>query len=352
VEWLSDRHVFLLAVVLYGISMVYSIFLWRKGFRRDSHVNYLLILGGFIFHTTAMLRRGFDLKHCPVSNLYEATTFVMWTIVAVYLVVGISSRLRFLGAFASPFLFGIGIFALMPSLDSGGHFDVILSAAPVEKKQEIILAVRELKAGRSEVDAKALVEAAPAVVAQGLSKADAAAIKQKLEAIGAQSEVKTQVPGVVTSLHAALMALAYGAFALSAIAAIMFLSQERKLKFNKLQAILSLMPPIQRLEAAAGRLMIGGFMLLTLGLLIGTVGLKYIDPHLYRGDPKIVWSVIVWLIYFGLLLMRWRYSQGGRRFALGAIGTFAFVLLTFWGSNLLSPVHTPETPRPMRHEQQ
>ena len=98
--------------------MIYSVFLWRNGFRRDDHVNYLLLLLGFGFHTTAMLLRGFRLDHCPVTNLYEATIFAMWTIVAVYLVVGLWARLRFLGAFASPVLFAIGVFALMPSLDA------------------------------------------------------------------------------------------------------------------------------------------------------------------------------------------------------------------------------------------
>src|SRR5207247_7050868 len=90
-----------------------------KGFRQDNRVNYLLLLAAFGLHTTAMVLRGFRLNHCPVTNLYEATTFVAWTIVAVYLVVGLWARLRFLGAFASPVLFGIGVFALLPSLDAG-----------------------------------------------------------------------------------------------------------------------------------------------------------------------------------------------------------------------------------------
>ncbi len=255
--------------------MVHSVFLWRKGFRKDNHINYILLLLGFGFHTTAMLLRGFRLDHCPITNLYEATTFVMWTIVALYLVLGIWSRLRFLGAFASPVLFGIGVFALMPGLDLG-------------------------KAARPEV------------------------------------------PTTLTSIHAALMALAYGAFGLSSVAALMYLTQERNLKFHKLKAIFSLMPPIQRLDAAVGRLMLAGFALLTVGLAVGVFGLKHLtNPELYRGDPKILWSVVVWLIYLGLVLMRWRFAQGGRRFALGSIGTFAFVLLTFWGSNLLSPLHNP-----------
>ena len=65
------------------------------------------------------------------------------------------------------------------------------------------------------------------------------------------------------------------------------------------------------------------------------------NPHSYRGDPKIVWSVGVWLLYLSLVIMRWRFAQGGRRFALSAIGSFLFVLLTFWGTNVLSPLHNP-----------
>src|SRR3974390_2186405 len=163
VSWFTDRHFFMLAVVVYGLSMVHSVFLWRKGFRRHDHATYLLLLVGFALHTTAMLLRGFRLNHCPVTNLYEATIFAMWTIVAVYLVVGLWPRLRFLGAFASPVLFGIGVFALMPSLDG----------------------VRT---------------------------------------------VRPDLPVALTSIHAALLALAYGAFGLSSVAALMYLTQEHNLK--------------------------------------------------------------------------------------------------------------------------
>ena len=42
-----------------------------------------------------------------------------------------------------------------------------------------------------------------------------------------------------------------------------------------------------------------------------------------------------------LLILRWRFAQTGRRFAWGAVGSFAFVLLTFWGFSLLSGIHNP-----------
>src|SRR5882757_2907073 len=97
--------------------MIYSVFLWRKGFRQDNSINYFLLLAAIVFHTSAMVKRGFSLERCPVNNLYEATLFIAWTIVAAYLLLGAWSRLRFLGAFASPLLFVIGVFALMPDLD-------------------------------------------------------------------------------------------------------------------------------------------------------------------------------------------------------------------------------------------
>ena len=104
VSWWTDRHFFLLAVIAYGLSTVYSLFLWREGFRTHDHVNYAVLLAGSILQTKAMFMRGLTLKECPVHNLYEAMTFVDWTIVAAYLVVGLWPRMRFLGAFAAPVL--------------------------------------------------------------------------------------------------------------------------------------------------------------------------------------------------------------------------------------------------------
>lgn len=265
----------MVAVVIYGVSMMYSVFLWRRGFRNDNRISYVLLLGAFCFHTSAMLLRGYRLNHCPVSNLYEATIFSTWTIVAIYMVVGLWSRLRFLGAFASPVLFCIGVFALMPGLD-------------------------------------------------------------------APSGTRPEVPAAWTSAHAALLSLAYGAFGLSSIAAVMYLTQERNLKFHKLQAVFSLMPSIQRLEAVTGRMMVTGFLLLTAGLSIGYLGLTQLEnARAFRTDPKVLWSALVWAIYFTLIILHWKFAQSGRRFALGAVGSFVFVLLTFWGTNALSPLHNP-----------
>jgi ABC-type uncharacterized transport system permease subunit len=47
----------------------------------------------------------------------------------------------------------------------------------------------------------------------------------------------------------------------------------------------------------------------------------------------------LWLAYGALLAGRhWR-ALSGRRFAYSVMGMFGFLLLTFWGTNLLSKLH-------------
>lgn len=273
VNWLTDRRTFLLAVALYGVSTAYSVFLWRKGFRRDEHVNYLLLLGGFALHTGAMIQRGFSLNRCPVNNLFEATIFLGWALALACLVVALLPRLRFVVAFAAPLLFAIGVFALMPPLDT--------PPGP-----------------------------------------------------------RLQTAGWLLSLHAALVLLAYGAFGLGAVAAAMFLFQQHELKFNKLRAVLSLLPPIQRLERITATLALLGFVLLTAGLFAGAY-LPRPAGMAYWQDVKVRWSALIWVLYLGLMLARWGWTLSSRRFAWGIVGVFAFLLLTFWGTNLLSPLHHP-----------
>ncbi len=193
--------------------------------------------------------------------------------VAAYLVIGAWSRLRFLGAFASPLVLAIGTFALMPGLDPRGAHPVFT--------------------------------------------------------------------GGWSSLHKALILLSYGAFGLSSVAGLMYLTQEHDLKFHKLRAVLSRLPPIQRLEWVMGRVLAAGFVLLSAGLVVSGIYLKQTRNVYITNDAEVLYSLFVWLVYLALLVLRWRFAQRGRRFAWGAVGGFAFVILTFWGVYLLSGIHNP-----------
>ena len=274
VSW-TDKTYFCCAVTLYGIAMVYSVFLWRKGFQRDDWVVYGMLAGGWVLHTVAMVKRGFNLEACPITNLYEATAFIMWTIVAGYLMIGVWQRFRFVGAFASPLLFLLGVFALFPDMDP------------------------ELAPGSHKFS------------------------------------------GALSSLHKALLLLSFGGFGLSAVGAVMFLTQEKDLKLHKFRAILSKLPSLERLEVAMTRLVWIAFGLLTAGLVTSSAYLHQVKNVWFQPDPEMLWVIGVWIFYLVLLMLQKRHAQSGRRFAWGTLGSFLFVMLTFWGVYLLSPLHQP-----------
>jgi ABC-type uncharacterized transport system permease subunit len=269
--WFTDRHFFLLAVAFYGLSTLYSVFLWRKGFRRDEWVNYFLLAAGVALHTLAMTKRGLTLHSCPVNNLYEATTFLLWALGLACLIYSLLPRFKFLAAFTAPVLFTVGIFALMPSLDP-----------PHGPKPDFSNWLR--------------------------------------------------------SLHAATILQSYGAFGLAAVAAAMFLMQQHDLKFHKLRALLSLLPSIQRLELITLRLTLVGFVLFSIGLVSGSQ-LPRPAGDAYLSDPKVLWSALLWLVYLELIVARMFFGRSTRRFTIGVVVTFVFLLLTFGITNHFSSLH-------------
>lgn len=269
--WFTDRHFFLLAVTFYGLSTIYSVFLWRKGFRRDDWLNYFLLAAGVALHTLAVTKRGLTFHSCPVNNLYEAITLLLWTLGLACLVYSLLPRLKFLSAFTSPVLFTVGVFALMPALDPP----------------------------------------------HGL---------------------KPEFSGGLRSLHAATILQAYGAFGLAAVAAAMFLAQQHDLKAHKLRALLSLLPSMQRLELVTTRLVMAGFVLMTIGLAVGSQ-LPRKDGIPFFADSKVVWSAVLWLVYLEALVAHKFFGRPARRFATGIIIAFVFLLLTFWITNLFSGLH-------------
>ncbi len=160
-------------------------------------------------------------------------------------------------------------------------------------------------------------------------------LNRQLDGPGQTSEL---AHGMVT-LHAALALLAYGTFGLSAAAAVMYLTQERDLRVRKLRAVLSLLPPMERLEKVILQSLAAGLVFLTAGLLSSVWLVAASERAPVRGDAKVVWSIFVWGGYLGILVVRFALHRGPRWLAWSSLGSFTFVMLTFWGTNLLSPLH-------------
>jgi ABC-type uncharacterized transport system permease subunit len=130
--------------------------------------------------------------------------------------------------------------------------------------------------------------------------------------------------------HAALSIIAYGAFGLGAIAGIMYLVQERLLKSHRASNLLFNLPPISDLGAVNGRLLLLGFVLLSIAFGAGIVaGLRVTSL-------KAASSLFIWALYGTLLACDRLRIVPSRRIAAGSVAVFILALIT-----LPSVSHTP-----------
>jgi len=123
-------------------------------------------------------------------------------------------------------------------------------------------------------------------------------------------------------LHAATSLVAYGVLALACVAGVMFLVQERQLKMRVPGSIFHLLPPITTLTEAMRRLLWFGVGLLTVGILAGFfVGVAI-------GQWKSGASLLVWVIYGGILFLWSRNILHSHRVAWSCIAAFGLALVT------------------------
>jgi cytochrome c-type biogenesis protein CcsB len=78
-----------------------------------------------------------------------------------------------------------------------------------------------------------------------------------------------------------------------------------------------------------------GFILLTLGLLVGSVWAKSAWGDFWVWDPKENWSLVTWLVYGAYLHLRKVRGWRGDKAAWLAIAGFAVIMFTYLGMGLL-----------------
>lgn len=142
------------------------------------------------------------------------------------------------------------------------------------------------------------------------------------------------VMGAALEMHISLCLLAYGTLGLSAMTALLYLILDHFLKVRANPALMIKFPPIGELEKVSRRVAILGFVLLTAGLAFG-----FMIPLKADDYVKIAWTSLVWVVYGSILLGRILSRLSPTRFAWATVGSFVFLLLTFWGVNSLSRLH-------------
>jgi len=78
-----------------------------------------------------------------------------------------------------------------------------------------------------------------------------------------------------------------------------------------------------------------GFVLLTMGLLVGAIWAKAAWGDYWMWDPKETWSLVTWLIFIVYLHLHYLGGWRGRRLAVLVLVGFGAVVFTYLGMHLL-----------------
>ena len=107
------------------VSFGYTLFALGAGRFRPGRVNMVAILGGFLLLTLDLWSRGHAQGSCPINSLFDVLVFVSWSILLIYLVIGPAYHLSLLGAFTSPLVLLVLLFAQLGPVGPAaqGRFD-------------------------------------------------------------------------------------------------------------------------------------------------------------------------------------------------------------------------------------
>ena len=140
--------------------------------------------------------------------------------------------------------------------------------------------------------------------------------------------------------HVITCFLGYAAFAVAFAVSIMYLIKSGDEKRTGNHAGLH-MPAATVLDDITHKMVMFGFLFLTVGIITGAVWAKQAWTRYWSWDPKETWSLITWFIYAALLHFRMMRGWRGKRIAVISIIGFIAVLFTYFGVNfLLSGLHS------------
>jgi cytochrome c-type biogenesis protein CcsB len=156
------------------------------------------------------------------------------------------------------------------------------------------------------------------------------------------SRIQPLVPALKSNwliAHVLTCFFGYAAFALAFALSLMYLLK-KKGKPEGSNFFIRIIPESSILDDMNYQMVVIGFLLLTLGIITGSVWAHSAWGSYWSWDPKETWSLITWLVYAALLHSRMVRGWRGNKLALLSIIGFSCVLFTYFGVNYLAGLHS------------
>lgn len=132
-------------------------------------------------------------------------------------------------------------------------------------------------------------------------------------------------------LHIAMILLSYVVFSMGFITGILFILQERMVRSKSTGFFWNALPSLERSETISTTSVLIGFPLLTIGIILGIFGGEYLENQLsmpWYQDPEVFLSMLTWIVYGVLLVLRKWLLVKGRKFAYLSVAGFCLILTT------------------------
>ena len=143
----------------------------------------------------------------------------------------------------------------------------------------------------------------------------------------------TELP--VFQVHLMIALLAYSFFTIASLHVLLMAVIENRLHSGGLPYALRRLPALLTMETLLFRIILAGFVLLTLTLGTGIVYSEELFGKAMRFNHKTVFGILSWLIFAALLGGRWRYGWRGRIAVRWTLTGFLMLVLAYIGSKFV-----------------
>ncbi|MGQ0504281.1 MAG: cytochrome C assembly family protein [Myxococcaceae bacterium] len=131
-------------------------------------------------------------------------------------------------------------------------------------------------------------------------------------------------------VHISIALLGMAAFAVAAAVGVMYLLLERQMKGKKFGVLFSRLPPLQFLDELNRRLVVWGFIALSVTLVTGVFFASGGSGLFWRWGSREVATLVAWGLFAVLLNFRFFAGWQGKRAAVLTMAGFGLLLISFF----------------------
>ncbi len=137
-------------------------------------------------------------------------------------------------------------------------------------------------------------------------------------------------------LHVINALLGYSGITISAVYGLLYMTLYKNIKSNKFGLIFDRLPSLEILERLNYFSAVIGFILLTVAITIGIIWLPAAFPNFSYMDPKLVGTLLVWLVY-GYGIIRKTFTDWyGKKVVIFSLVGFVFAIVSLIATNTLA----------------